>query len=107
MSEELKLRVVEKTMKVKEPLPDRLYTALIEYKNKWRDLPDGLLVGPNEWLEFKHGIMCGPMFFTREESQPKFHGVPIYRMTRPGVDVMPGENITPYLAMGSVKEKDL
>lgn len=100
------MELVTKTIKTPEvSISDRLTLAVNRYYQKWYLKPEGLLVGPNEWMELRlwaeesHRII--DFKFT---TTPMFNGLPVYRMTRLGIDVIPGEEIVPHLTIGTIDD---
>lgn len=102
MSEKPVLSIVTKTVRAQGiPIQERMYCALMEYRKKWHDIPEGLLLGPNEWLEFTH-MMREAWSLPELRGKSSFHGVVITLMCRSGVDVVPSESVVLYLAKGTI-----
>lgn len=102
----MELKVVNKIIKFSsKPIPDAVYDAILTHQSKWRRLPLGILLGPTEWLEFHQFYRSDPRQRLGLLDKATFHGVPVYPKCRPGIDLIPEQDITPYLATGIVTER--
>lgn len=103
MSDAVKLEsVTTKTVKIQRELSEHLYDELLDYQAKWNTRPEGFLLGPNEWIALKclvkNSLFSVTHFGTFDE--PRLLGIRLYRMRRPGIDVMPCEAVSQAMTIG-------
>jgi len=82
---------------------DRIGKAILGYRERYRDDPKGILLGPTEWMDLMHDYHSREAMFGVIRHGPggdtfTFMGIKCYPKTLPGVDVIPRNGVVGYYA---------
>lgn len=99
------MKVATKEIRLSDkPIVDMVYEAVLQYKLKWHQDPDGILLGPNEYMQFELEARDVLLYTVNKAGgyPIRFLDIVVYPMTRGGIDMIPRRGIVGYFALGKI-----